>query len=67
MKDVKLLQQFMHNKGFEVLEEFGEGLEEPRSDKIYSSGNLGVKKDPGPGGTRNGDLLIPFLCRRNHY
>ena len=43
----------MHNKGFEVLEEFGEGLEEPRSDKIYSLGNRGVKKDPGLQGTRN--------------
>ena len=28
---------------FEVLEEFGEDLEGPSSDKIYSLGNQGVK------------------------
>jgi hypothetical protein len=29
---------------FQVLKEFGEDLEDPRIDKIYSSGNRGVKK-----------------------
>ena len=49
MKEVILLLQFMHDKGvnflkrvdfpiFEVPKEFGEDLEEPRSDKIYSLG-----------------------------
>ena len=62
---------FMHDKGvnfiFKVLEEFCEDLEEPRNDKIYLSRNLGVKTGPGPGGMKSGDLLIPFLCRGNHY
>ena len=30
---------------------FGEDLEDPRSDRIYSSGTPGVKKGPGPQGT----------------
>ena len=29
---------------FQILKEFGEDLEDPRIDKIYSSGNRGVKK-----------------------
>ena len=73
MKEVKLLLQFIHDKGvnflirddfpiFEVLKEFGEDLEEPRSDKIYSSGNRGVKKGPGPQGTRNGEFRVPSLA-----
>ena len=40
---------------------FDKDLEEPRSDKIYSSGNRGVKKGLGPRGTRNGELLVPSL------
>ena len=35
-------------KIFEVLVEFWRGLEDPRNDKIYSSGNPGVKKSLGP-------------------
>jgi hypothetical protein len=46
---------------FEVLEEFSEDLDEPRSDEIYSSGNWGVKKGPGPQRTRNGEFLVPSL------
>ena len=32
---------------FEVLEVFDKDLEEPRTEKIYSSGDQGVKKDLG--------------------
>ena len=31
------------------------------SDRIYSSGNRGVKKDPGPRGTRDEEFLVPSL------
>ena len=37
----------------EVLGEFWRGIEEPRSYKIYSLGNRGVKKGPGPWEMRN--------------
>ena len=37
------------------------GIEEPRSYKIYSSGNRGVKKGPGPRGTRDEEFLVPSL------
>jgi hypothetical protein len=40
---------------------FGKDLEEPRSDKLYSSGDRGVKKSPGHWGTSNGELLVPSL------
>ena len=40
---------------------FGEDLEDPRSDKIYSSGNRGVKKGPGPRGSRDEEFLVPSL------
>ena len=40
---------------------FGEDLEDPRSDRIYSSGNRGVKKGPGPRGTRDEEFLVPSL------
>ena len=43
----------------EVLEEFVEDLEEPRINKLF--GNWGVKKDPGPRETRNGEFFVPFL------
>jgi hypothetical protein len=46
---------------FEVLEEFGEDLEEPRSDKIYFSWNRGVKKVPEPRGTRDREFLVLSL------
>ena len=46
---------------FEVLEELYEDLEDPRSDKIYSSGNRGVKKGPGPRGSRDEEFLVPSL------
>ena len=46
---------------FEVLGEFWRGLEEPRSDKIYSSGNRGVKKGPGPRGSRDEEFLVASL------
>ena len=32
-----------------------------RSDRIYSSGNRGVKKGPGPRGTRNGEFLVSSI------
>ena len=51
---------------FEVLGEFWRGLEEPRSDKIYSSGNRGVKKGPGPRGSRDEEFLVPSLLRIMH-
>ena len=35
--------------------------EDSRSDKIYSSGNRGVKKGPGPRGTRDEEFLVPSL------
>ena len=44
-----------------VLEEFDEDLDEPSNEKIYSSGDQGVKKDLR--GTRNGEILVPFLFR----
>ena len=40
---------------------FWRGLEDPRSDKIYSSGNRGVKKGPGPPGSRDEEFLVPSL------
>ena len=40
---------------------FGEDLEDPRSDRIYSSGNRGVKKGKGPRGTRDEEFLVPSL------
>jgi hypothetical protein len=46
---------------FEVLEELWRGLEDPRIDRIYSSGNRGVKKGPGPRGTRGEEFLVPSL------
>ena len=48
---------------FEVLGKFWRGLEEPRSDKIYSSGNRGVKKGPGPRGSRDEEFLVPSLLQ----
>ena len=42
---------------------FWRGLEDPRSGKIYSSGNRGVKKGPGPRGTRDEEFLVPSLLR----
>ena len=44
---------------FEVLEKFGEDLEDSRSDRIYSSGNRRVKKGPGPRGSRDEEFLVP--------
>ena len=46
---------------FEVLGEYWRGLEEPRSDKIYSLGNWGVKKGPRPRGSRYEEFLVPSL------
>ena len=46
---------------FEVLGEFWRGLEEPRSYKIYSSGNRGVKKGPGPRGSKDEEFIVPSL------
>jgi hypothetical protein len=43
------------------LRRFGEDLEDLRRDKIYSSGNRGVKKFPEPQGTRNEEFLMPSL------
>ena len=40
---------------------FDEHLEEPRSDKIYSSGNKGVKIGPGPQGMGNEELFLSSL------
>ena len=37
---------------FEVLKEFWQGSEDLKRDRIYSSGNQGVEKGPGPGGTK---------------
>ena len=48
---------------FGVLGEFWRGLEDPRSDEIYSSGNRGVKKSPGPRGLRDEEFLVPFLAQ----
>ena len=42
---------------------FGEDLEDPRSDKIYSSGNRGVKKGLGPRGSRDEEFLVPSLAQ----
>ena len=42
--------------------EFWRGLEDPRSDRIYSSGNQGVKKGPGPRGSRDEEFLLPSLA-----
>ena len=47
--------------------EFDEDLEEPRSDKIYSLGNRGVKKGPRPRGTRNGEFIVPSLGVTKNY
>ena len=41
--------------------EFWRGIEDPRSDRIYSSGNRRVKKGPGPRGTRDEEFLVPSL------
>ena len=49
---------------FGVLGEFWRGLEDPRSDGIYSSGNRGVKKGPGPRGSRDEEFLVPSLALR---
>ena len=46
---------------YEVLGKFWRGVEEPRSYKIYSSGNRGVKKGPGPRGLRDEEFLVPSL------
>jgi hypothetical protein len=46
---------------FKVLGEFWRGLEEPRSCKIYSSGNRGVKKGPGHRGSRDEEFPVPSL------
>ena len=46
---------------WKVLEAFCRGPEDPRSDRIYSSGNRGVKKGPGPRGTRAEEFLVPSL------
>ena len=46
---------------FEVLEQFWRGFEDPRSDRIYSSRNRGVKKGPGPRGTRDEEFLVASL------
>ena len=35
--------------------------EDPRSHRIYSLGNRGVKKGPGPRGTRDEEFLVPSL------
>ena len=40
---------------------FWRGLEDPRSNGIYSSGNRGVKKGPGPRGSRDEEFLVPSL------
>ena len=46
---------------------FGEDLEDPRSDRIYSSGNRGVKKGPGPRGSRDEEFLChPYLKPKAH-
>ena len=39
--------------------EFWRGIEDPRSDRIYSSGNRRVKKGPGPRGSRDEEFLVP--------
>ena len=49
----------------EVLVEFWRGLEDPRNDRIYSSGNRGVKKGPGPRGTSDEEFLVPSLDGTN--
>ena len=41
--------------------EFWRGIQDPRSDKIYSLGNRGVKKGPGPRGSRDEEFLMPSL------
>ena len=41
--------------------EFWQGLEYPRNDIIYSSGNRGVKKGQEPRGTRDEEFLVPSL------
>ena len=46
---------------FGVLGKFWRGLEDPRSDGIYFSGNRGVKKGPGPRGLRDEEFLVPSL------
>ena len=52
--------------------EFWRGIEDPRSDRIYSSGNRRVKKGPGPRGTRDEEFLVPslidmMLCTKNSF
>ena len=44
--------------------EFWRGLEDPRSDRIYSLGNRGVKKATGPQGTRVEEFLVSSLGLR---
>ena len=48
---------------FEVLEEILARIEDPRSIKIYSSRNGGVKKGSGPQGTRDEEFLVPSLLQ----
>ena len=43
------------------LRHFWRGLEDPRTAKIYSSGNRGVKKGPGPRGSRDEEFLVPYI------
>ena len=40
-----------------------EDPEDPRSDRIYSSGKRGVKKGPGPWGMRDEEFLVPSLVQ----
>ena len=46
--------------------EFWRGIEDPRSDRIYSSGNRRVKKGPGPRGTRDEEFLVPSLISTDY-
>ena len=41
--------------------DFLRGLEDPRSERIYSLRNQGVKKAPGPRGMRDEEFLVPSL------
>ena len=43
------------------LRKFGEDLKDPKIDRIYSSGNRGVKKGPGPQVLRDEEFLVPSL------
>ena len=53
------------------LRKFGEDLKDPKIDRIYSSGNRGVKKGPGPRGSRvegrgsrDEEFLVPSLAHQ---